>query len=848
MADETGGSFFDRLEASRKARNPVVPQSTVPSIAPPQYALDSLVAKPGEPIRVMGQDEVANLAASKANGPVPFDVTNTILKTDPTTRTAGVPKMVLPISRGWTTVTPQEFAQGNRPSMQQDFVVVPRVAPPDAYWKYNPVAWKDLVNDPAVNDMAKRIYEVNKDTDPFEGDNKEHYIKQAIQQLRINAINQHYGQGNIAFSFHNEGAPKEPDKVIPDRLPVGMPGVPALQFNAPIAPTIVGSLAAAIQSGQDAVIADRVFDFGQAMIGQNDEKQVNALADGAARAARSRRATQRVVGGEDPNVFGFGVHNDVNDIILKKYTKDQLMAMSPEARVEVGREAAREYLRQQAMDKLRSAFEVMKSKNEGISMFRTSDYYKPDFSLSKLTQQTATSFVPTAAPMLASMFGSMATGGPWGGKAASAAMTYKLSTDSQFLEDLSQWAGENGIDINQDPAVVMDQMVKMAEKDPKGFSQKLKGMVDHARVAGGLEAGVAFALNEGLEHVKIPGTKEGSVWQAARKMGQPGVVRGYLVPRALKLLEDTAKEAVEEYSTEVFVGFGKGVHEGMQKGDPFWEAANKQVKEIAASYLEDDPNVDKATNESRRQMAEQRNDAGMIGAYMSLMTRMITGKGNPDTALIRQARRGAAEAIAARSQRKTTIEEIERHLEDGEKRTFAQMHDLADELMTMSGNGRLADDVARRISPLTEQQMNDFPINGMIGGQDVLLPGQRATLFPEPIVSTVKPQGGDAEVASGLARAFAENKRQADADAARARDEAERRRALDEGTAEYRRQQDLELERYKAWESLRDANRNYANLLQEYGQDSQDPAFLEARKQLLEASEKYKALHPEQGK
>lgn len=868
MATELGQSFADFLRAKEladaEARRAAEAAAVPPIVLPPSYSLNSLVAKPGEPIRVMSTGEVGKLASEQANGgPVQPEVTDTLLKTMPVTRTGGVPKMVLPIAAGWRNVTPQQFAQGQRPTKQQDFVVVPQVAPPAEYWQYNPDSWKEFIDDKRVQEIAKQIHAHEGDQLPF--DNKdEYYIKRAIQQIRINAIRNHYGQNNIAFAFHNEGTPGDTreNKVIPDTLPVGIPGVPALQFNAPIAPTIVGTIAAGGQSVYDALIADRMFDFGQAMLGQYDPKKLESMAtsapietpkvSGFAGGQEERRSRNPFAGAQKELV------SSINKIISSKYSTEQLAAMTPEERKKVGYEAAKLHMQNQALQNLKSAFELNKSKNEGIWGYRTSDYYKEGTNLSKLTQQTASSFVPTAAPMLASLFGSMATGGPWGGKAASAAMTYKLSTDSQFLEDVTQWAGDNGIDINQDPSVVIDQMVKMAEKDPAGFNKKLKEMVHHARVTGGLEAGVAFALNEGLEHLKLPagkegtlweGVKEGSIWEAVRKSGNPGVIRGFLIPRAAKMLEDTGREAIEEYLTEVFVDLGKGIDENMQNGDDLRTAVRKRLKEISASYQEDDPNADEATRNARKAMAEQRNDAGKIGAYMSLMTRLLTGKGNPDTALIRDARRNAAQVIAARSTKPTTVEEIEERLKKTEGHTFAQLVDLADEMSTMAGNGRLSDDVQRRISPLTAEQFQEyFPSNGRIGGEDVLSPGQRAVVDPAPIVQTVAPRNADAEMAINLARAVAENKRVAEADAARAAEEAERRRVFEEQSAEYDRKRQLETDRYAAWEALRDANRNYANLLQEYGQNSDNPEFLKARQELMDASARYKALHPEEGK
>ena len=598
------------------------------TVAEPSYAIKSLVPSTGGAM-TRNELEAHALSTNKIPGVGPFNpkqVTDNLLKTDKNTTTGGSPKMVLPAASAINAKA------GTAPMKQQDFWVVPQGPVPDDYSKFDPQALQELMfSNPAmgmeVMRVAKVIHEVENDTSPFDPAD-DYYPKRAMQFLRAQAMQRHYGPGNIAHAYHQEAVQKEPDKNIPDKLPVGMPGFPSLQTDMyiPGVPTLIGAIFAAVSSGYDAAIGDRMFDFGQSLLGQFDE---NKLGDLLSRAAEARKPSA-------PNPFGLGVDEygrsidpfegqskEINGIINSKHTPDQLAAMTPEQKHQAGYQAAQEYLRRQSMNSLKGVVELTKLKNEGVSGYLTPEARAEGNSLSKLTQQAAASAVPTAAPMLASMVGSLVAG-PAGGKAASAATTYKLSTDSQFLELLSKWTGENGIDINADPVVVMKQMQEMSNKDPEGFSAKLKELVSSARVAGVLEAGTAFILNEGLDHIKIPGTKEGPIWDALKSMGQAGSSK-VIVPRLAKFVEDTGKEAIEEYLTEVIVGLGKGINQDLRDGVDFREATKKNLSEIAASYRDEDPNATDEEKEARKQMSGQRNDAAAIGAYMSIVTRMLTG-------------------------------------------------------------------------------------------------------------------------------------------------------------------------------------------------------------------------------
>ena len=817
--DAMAAAIRKRVEDQRAAEEAArVAEEHRRTVAEPSYAIKSLVPSPGGAM-TRNELEAYALSTNKIPGVGPFNpkqVTDNLLKTDKNTTTAGSPKMVLPAASAISAKA------GTAAMKQQDFWVVPQGPVPDDYSKFDPQALRELMfSNPAmgmeVMRVAKDIHEAVKDADPFDPTD-DYYPKRAMQWLRAQAMQRHYGRGNIAHAYHQEAVQKEPDKNIPDKLPVGMPGYQRWQtdMHIPGVSTLIGAGSAAVSSGYDAAIGDRTWEAGQNLLGMFDEKQLGDLLSRAAEARKPRA----------PNPFGLGVDeygrsidpfehqsNEINGIIKLKHTADQLAAMTPEQQYQAGYQAAQEYLRRQSMNSLKGAFELTKLKNEGVSGYLTPEARAEGNSLSKLTQHAAASAVPTAAPMLASLVGSLAAG-PVGGRAASAATTYKLSTDSQFVELLSKWAGENGIDINADPVVVMTMMQEMANKDPDGFSAKLKELVSSARVAGVLEAGTALVLNEGLDRIKIPGTKEGPIWDALKIMGQAGSSK-VIAPRLAKFVEDTGKEAIEEYLTEVIVGLGKGINQDLRDGVDFREATKKNLSEIAASYQDEDPNATDEQKEKRKQMSGQRNDAAAIGAYMSIITRMLTGKGNPDTALIRQARSKAATALAA--QRQTPQEKVEAMLKDGEERTFAQLVDKVNEMMVMEGNASLDDDTQRRLAGPV-----GLPLNGLLGGEDVRTPGQKAMVDnPTPIVQTAAPVNPDI----ALARALAEQKR-----------------SMAQGDIVL----NLEMQSFAAYEALLDAARHYHNMVQEYGKfpSMVDPALAA----LNEAEKKYKAIEAERSK
>ena len=737
-----------------------------------------------------------------------FKIRDEVVKSDPFFAKGGSPKKLVPAGTTTSRVTTEEFKRtGQGPVNQRNFYIIDSAGEPGAYHMYNPDKYQDFMSDPGVIRVAKMIHSLDRNKVDFD-QNSDHYIRQAVKVLRNKAIDDVYGPGagagSVSTAFITE--PKiQQKKEIPDQLPFGVPGVPEFQFNMPGAPTAVGVLASGLTSGYDALIGNKVFDFGQAMMGQYDDKKLGDLVANAEAPLQQPRATGFLGGQEERrsrNPFAEGRSNEskaVNAIILSRYSPEQIASMPLEQKRKVGIDAAKEHLRNVAISNLKSAFELNQDKEQGISGFRTKEFYdENNQSISKLSQQTAGSVVPTAAPMLASMFGSIAAG-PVGGKAASAATTYKLSTDAEFLGLVTKWAADNGIDIYQKPEVVVEAMVKMANEDPVGFSKKMQSMVQEARVAGGLEAGVAFALNEVLDNVKLPKkwSREGSILKIITKTGNPGVARRLLLPRAVKVLEETGKEAVEEYFTEVFVNIGKDTNQKIQQGTPAWQAAQESLRTSLASYEQEfgeaDPNDPQF--EQKRQEMMQRNDAAAVGAYMSLITRLLTGKGNPDTALIQQARAGAARAIAASGSKPITEDEIIQQLKTMEGATFEQLWEFADEQLMLAGHGTIDDYMERQMRPLTHEQVNQAfpdPLNPRLEGDVALSPGQQAAISPAPIVQAADKDVASAEAQKAFLEVMAKNRQAMD-------------NSAQEEASSYNRNLDLEIE--KAYSELLKATR-----------------------------------------
>jgi hypothetical protein len=819
------------------------PGPIVPPVAMPYYSLKGLVLKPGDPIAAMSQNELSSLNAdsglefyqSEGGGHTVLDpntgyydtfdaneAANRLVKTRQAV-TGGTQKMVLPVGTVQRKVTKEQYKTGTKPSSAQEFFLVPQGTVPQNYFKYNPDFLKEIENDPIVVSNARALHKFENDGSDFE-QNRDYYIKKAVSGMRRQILEAHYGKGNIASAFLENEQEKAAPKVLPNALPVGIQGT-RFQFNMPFLPTLYGAVNAAQGSALDAAAGDRMWGGGQALLDLTDVEKRTSLAEASQRVTPGQiipkdtplRITQKRV---QPPIIGDGseVSNFVNNLITSRYSADQLAGMTHEEKKKIAFEATGEFFQNKAKESLAQAFAITKEKREGSSEFQTEEAYSPDFSISKLTQQAASSAVPTAAPMLASMLGSLATGGPWGGKAASAAVTYKLSADSEFMGKLFEWAANNGIDVNNDPEVVMQQLVDMAAKDPRGFSGKLREMVHSARVAGGLEAGVAFTLNEGLEKINIPWAKEGSVWEAMRKLGNKDISQ-VLAPRVANMLQETGKEALEEYLTEVFVGLGKGIDQQVQKGDEYWEATKKQVRELIESYKGDEPNAD----------SEQRNTAAQIGAYMSLLMKTFTGKGNPDTALIRQARTKAAKALAEkyRGQPMGTAEKIELALANMENAAASARLEKANEIMILEGHGSM--------------WRTNYPLDQSY--QEFLPP---APELPDNVQPPPAARSPEDEEANAIREQY--YKEQAARDAARDAAEQARRDRLNEETAAYQRARDLESEIYAANEKVNEARKNYHYLLDEYQNNMDHPEVRAALDALNEAQAEYDKAESRRGK
>jgi hypothetical protein len=809
------------------------PGPIVPPVAMPYYSLKGLVLKPGDPIAAMSQNELSSLNAADSglefqrSGDTGFtfsnpstgeyggfdanEATNRLAK-DRRAITEGTQKMLLPVGTVQNKVTKEQFKAGTRPSSAQEFFAVPQGDAPPNYWKYNPDYLKEIENDPTVVSNARTLHKLDNDESDFE-QNRDYYIKKAVSGMRRQILEAHYGKGNIAQVFHENEQEKAAPKVLPNALPVGIQGT-RFQFNMPFLPTLYGAWNAAQGSALDAAAGDRMWGGGQALLDLTDVEKRTSLAEASQR-VNPRRTTQKSTQapdlGDGSEVSGF-----VNNLITSKYSADQLAGMTHEEKKKIAFEATGEFFQNKAKESLAQAFAITKEKREGSSGFQTEEAHSPDFSISKLTQQAASSAVPTAAPMLVSMLGSLATGGPWGGKAASAATTYKLSADSEFMGKLFEWAANNGIDVNNDPEFVMQQLVDMAAKDPKGFSGKLREMVHSARVAGGLEAGVAFTLNEGLEKINIPWAKEGSVWEAMRKLGNKDISK-VLAPRVANMLQETGKEALEEYLTEVFVGLGKGIDQQVQKGDEYWEATKKQVRELIESYKGDEPNAD----------SEQRNTAAQIGAYMSLLMKTFTGKGNPDTALIRQARTKAAKALAEkyRGQPMGTAEKIELALANMENAAASARLEKANEIMILEGHGSLWNRTGQPDLPALELPDNVQPPPAARSSEDEMKALQK-------------------EAEEARARVEQDAKQRA----AKEAEEQARRDSLNEETAAYQRAADLENESLTAYWELKETGKAYQNVLQEYQNNMDHPEVKAALDAFNTAFAKYKEIERRRGK
>lgn len=737
MADKPK-SWLDQLnqnliESSRKAvpiapfsPDQVAPAPGVPPLAPPaqpttawsapigppvlnptpdlarlqetQYSFPHL-SKQGEPIRVLSKKETWDYAFNKyganafkmnigPDGRQSFYLDPDLLKKDPYFLKGGSEKMVLPLSSG-----PKE----------QVFKVVPKnetILEPGIQG-INPDNLDSVRDQPIVTSLARDMYEAQRRSAREDGawdDVRDFYLKQAATALRDEAFRKNYGDDTSIARYMNN-TPDNPavSKVIPNNI-----------SNIPGLPTLVGMFSSGYGSMLDAVSASKAVDVGTDM---------QHLADPGTFSPEKwdRIFRRKWVPGR----------NGIRDIIETQYG-GELKHMTDDDKESIWNMAVKTY-REQSLQ--RSVDELKKSneaKNNSWAGFGTEDarmtqgeaYSKGIGSgVSNSLQNLSASFTATGAPIAASAVASW-LGGPAAGRAASSGVTYKLSHDSEFMDQVTTWLDSHDIDITNMPAEEVSQRIMdLAIKDPDRFNRELNGMRQMAHLAGGLEAGVAFGLDVGLDkglHKIGFGkySKEGSVIRAAMKVGNPKVFTKLLAPRALRVFEDATKEGIEEYLTEVIVGFGKDAAKNYQNGQEIYDAAREAVRNLARSYTEED--------DLSKETAEQRNQAGVIGIYMSLMMKAATGKGNPDTAGLRTVRSNAAREIEALRRKfpmggpNRSVDQIVSELQTLEQSSFEQFADFAEELFLMHGHGDLQDVLNREtgINPSTDTPYNqsDIPV------------------------------------------------------------------------------------------------------------------------------------------
>jgi len=317
----------------------------------------------------------------------------------------------------------------------------------------------------------------------------------------------------------------------------------------------------------------------------------------------------------------------------------------------------------------------------------------------KITNTAASSAAPTAIPMAAGFIGSTI---PFGSVPATMLASYNLSADSAAYERFNKFANEANIPLGADQDVVRRRIEAYAQKDPEGFKKKMSDIIEGSRVQGGLEAGLAAILNQAVNKlIKIPGAKPGSLSVAARgtAAGMPRAFTHLMLPRLGHAVEEMGKEGVEESLTELGNFAGTEFYENIKNGMPVFEAFF-----ATGNALMNREKIDEAT------------EAGAVGAYMSALTKLATGKGDPEAAL--RLRRKAAQVIANKTGRKPEIVDarlgiLQRHMEAPyDPNASAQENiDAAEEHSIMSGRGTLDDQQMRAmgIDPYTGEEMFQVP-------------------------------------------------------------------------------------------------------------------------------------------
>jgi hypothetical protein len=771
MADKP--NFWDQLDAinvSRKAVGPAAPPVQAPQqppvaqppvaqpqaaqptttwatpIGPPvlnptpdlarlqetQYSFPHL-SKQGEPIKVLSKKETWDYAYNKygpsafkmnigPDGRQSFYLDPDLLKKDPYFFKGGSEKMILPFSSG---------------AKEQVFKIVPKseIMLEPGLQGINPDNLNSVRDQPMVKSLALDMYEAQRRSAREDGnwdDVRDYYLRQAAIVLREDAFRKNYGDDTSIARYMNN-TPDNPavSKVIPNNI-----------SNIPGVPTLVGMLSSGYGSVLDSRSASKAVDVGTDMQHLGDP---GTFSPGKwDRTFRSKWVPGR---------------NGIRDIIENQYG-GELKHMTDEDKESIWNIAAKTYRQQsleQSVDELKKSNEAKTNSwagfgTEDARMTQGEAYSKGIGSgVSNSLQNLSASFMATGAPIAASAVASW-LGGPAAGRAASSGVTYKLSHDSEFMDQVTTWLDSHDIDItNMTADEVSRRIMDLAVKDPDKFNRELNGMRQMAHLAGGLEAGVAFGLDVGLDkglHRIGFGkfSKEGSVIRAAMKVGNRKVFTKLLAPRALRVFEDATKEGIEEYLTEVIVGFGKDAAKNYQNGQEIYDAAREAVRNLARSYTEED--------DQSNETAEQRNQAGVIGIYMSLMMKAATGRGNPDTAGLRTVRSNAAREIEDLRRKfpmggpRRSVDQIVGELQKLEQNSFEQFADFAEELFLMHGHGDLQDVMNSEtgINPSTGTPYNqsDIPARDIPADKQIEMTPvsfNEAVQFPGVTPITILPAG-----------------------------------------------------------------------------------------------------------
>ena len=597
------------------------------------------------------------------------------IQSDPKIMTGGSRKMVLPVYKDTLKPSTNDISLNRFGNIdRQSFILVPEGASPNT----PPEGWGN------AGDFSGNQDELSK---------------------RYMAMRRHFGtDASLASSFKPE---EEKPKIFPD-----------LPFLAPGVPTLLSSGFAAGGSFIDVLRDRNSWDVAQGMAKATDDKGIEASLDRAG----GIYGKKELIPMPGLNDFTRERLNALKDI-RSRYNEDQLNAMSPDELRRIAVETIKtqrlgqikgDVADQQYWDKLRSS---------GVWDYRTKEYGEDWKNLSmpgiasKLTQETAGSAAPTILPMVASLAGS-ATRVPGAGYAAMGATTYELSANSEINRLMQQWAASKGVPMNASPEAIVSHVQGLINEDPNGFKNEIKSMINEARMSGALEAGLAIGLNKLVDGFKIPGAQEGSVLQAARHGFQPRVARTVLIPRIKNAIQEMGREAAEESMTELLKALGMGTYRNAKNGQSVTDAFSTALQDYSAKD------------------GEAAMEAGAVGAYMSFLSKLITGKGNPDTALMVEARRKAAAQLSAQNgkpveQNDEQLARLARGLKFAEEFKKAELESL------FSGQGTLEDQMNPRVPDPVPQEQPYTQLSGLFSG--VHMNGSPVTFAGQRVVEPTTP-------------------------------------------------------------------------------------------------------------